>query len=88
MGAIVFRHHIFQGPDRGWEADAHGQSSQHTGWPSPVKTAPTLIWRRSGRWSLEQPNCPRLSPPWPSKYRLVVSKKARVHSVNRSRRRC
>src|SRR5208282_5536858 len=28
-------------------------SSQHTGRPSPVKTAPTIIWRRSGRWALE-----------------------------------
>jgi hypothetical protein len=24
MGAIVFRHHIFHGPDRGCEADPHG----------------------------------------------------------------
>ena len=23
MNAIVFRHHIFQGPDRGWETDPH-----------------------------------------------------------------
>jgi hypothetical protein len=24
MDAIVFRHHVFQGADRGWEADPHG----------------------------------------------------------------
>ena len=48
MDAIIFRHHIFQGPDRGWEADPHGLAN-FTGHPLesgaqeiPVVTVPDL----------------------------------------------
>jgi hypothetical protein len=52
---LYFGHHRQQGMDI-WLMP--GQNSQHTGRPSSVKTAPTIIWRRSGRWSMENPNYP------------------------------
>lgn len=63
-----------------------GHISVHTGRPSPSSSTARIIWRRSGRSSLELPCRPSVYPPAPSKYRLVVSMNMRSSLVNRSRR--
>ena len=63
-----------------------GHISQHNGRPCWSITTATIICIRSGRWSLEWPRWPRVSPPAPSKYKLVVSMKTTDSSLNRSRR--
>ena len=61
-----------------------GHISQHRGSPCPSNTTPTTICAKSGRLSLEWPRCPRVCPPAPSKYKLVVSKKTIERLLNKS----
>ena len=51
-----------------------GHISEQIGRPSASMTTPTIICCRSGRWSLEWPRAPRVSPPSPVKDSEVVSR--------------
>src|SRR3954470_13144952 len=43
-----------------------GHISEQTGRPAASITTPTVICSRSGRWSLEYPRSPKVSPPAPA----------------------
>src|SRR3954468_2597786 len=64
-----------------------GQVSEQIGRSASSSTTPTTTWRRSGRWSLETPRWPRLSPPLPANISEVVSNSTTDRLLNRPRRR-